>query len=293
MKLLNFKRDQDTHLGVWTKNGVLDVAQAGKSFKMELPASINDVIAEQETALKVLDMVLNQALKSNDHKLFVDESKLEVLSIVEHPEKIICVGLNYIPHIREASMEIPQFPVLFSKFNNSLAGHKDEIRLPLTAKQFDYEAELVIVIGKEANNVSTDDALSYIFGYSVGNDLSARDLQFKTGQWLLGKSLDKFAPIGPYLVTSDEIDPSNLSISCKVNGEMKQSSNTKNMIFNCAFLISYISQYMTLKPGDIIFTGTPEGVILGYPEDKQRWLKPGDELEVSIEKLGTLRNKLI
>ena len=198
--------------------------------------------------------------------------------VVTKPEKIICVGLNYADHAKEANMDIPDYPVLFSKFNNALAAHKQVISLPKKAEKFDYEAELVIVMGKEATKVSKEEALSYVFGYTVGNDFSARDLQFRTGQWLLGKSCDDFAPIGPYIVTSDEIDPQNLEISCKVNGEIRQSAHTRDMIFDCATIISYLSQYMTLKPGDLIFTGTPEGVIVGYPEEQQQWLKSGDEV---------------
>ena len=151
---------------------------------------------------------------------------------------------------------------------------------------------MIIVIGKEAANVSKDEALSYVFGYTVGNDLSARDLQFRSGQWLLGKTCDEFGPIGPYLVTADELNSSNLDIECKVNGVVRQSANTSNMIFDCATIVSYLSEHMTLKPGDIIFSGTPEGVVIGYPEDQQDWLKSGDIVEVSIENIGTLVNVL-
>ena len=182
--------------------------------------------------------------------------------------------------------------VLFSKFNNALSAHKQEIDLPKNAEHFDYEAELIIVIGKEASNISKEDALSYVFGYTVGNDLSARDLQFRSGQWLLGKTCDQFAPTGPYLVTADELDPTNLDIELKVNGEVKQSANTRDMIFDCATIVSYLSQHMTLKPGDIIFSGTPDGVILGYPEEQRVWLKSGDEVQVTIENIGTLTNIL-
>lgn len=224
---------------------------------------------------------------------YVSDENITYAPCISEPEKIICVGLNYVDHAEESKMEIPTSPVLFSKFNNALAAHNQTIALPTNAEKYDYEAELVIVIGKEASNVSKDDALSYVFGYAVGNDLSARDLQFRTGQWLLGKSLDHFAPIGPELVTADQVDPTNLNISCKVNGETRQSSNTRDMIFDCATIISYVSEYMTLKPGDVIFSGTPDGVILGYPEDQQIWLKSGDEVEVSIEDIGTLFNVLV
>ena len=184
--------------------------------------------------------------------------------------------------------QLRQFSLV--NLNNTLAGY-NTIRLPKNAEKFDYEVEMVIVIGKEAKNVSKDEALSYVFGYTVGNDLSARDLQFRS-EWLLGKTCDHFGPIGPYLVTADELDPTNLNIQCSVNGEVRQSANTRDMIFDCATLVSYLSEHMTLKPGDIIFSGTPEGVILGYPEDQQVWLKSGDEVQVSVENIGTLVNVL-
>ena len=220
----------------------------------------------------------------------VVEEGLVYAPVVTKPEKILCVGLNYVDHAKESNMDIPAYPVLFSKFNNALAAHNQTISLPKDGEKFDYEAELVIVIGKEASKVTKEDALSYVFGYTVGNDFSARDLQFRSGQWLLGKSCDDFAPIGPYLITSDEIDPQNLEVKCTVNGEVRQSANTRDMIFDCATIISYVSQFITLKPGDIIFSGTPDGVILGYPEENQQWLKPGDEVIVSIERIGELVN---
>lgn len=226
---------------------------------------------------------------------FLNEELLTPAPINERPEKILCVGLNYADHAKEAgATDLPEEPILFSKFNNSLAAHQEDIPYDNIGEKLDYEAELVIVIGKEAKQVSEEEAEDYIFGYSTGNDISLRDLQFLSGQWLIGKTLDKFAPIGPYLVTKDEIDDINdLDISLKRNGELMQSSNTKHMIFNCANIVSYISQIMTLKPGDMIFTGTPEGVVIGYPEAQQNWLKPGDQMEVTIESIGTLMNTIV
>ncbi|MDD7624927.1 MAG: fumarylacetoacetate hydrolase family protein, partial [Butyricicoccus sp.] len=150
----------------------------------------------------------------------------------------------------------------------------------------------VIVIGKEAHEVTTEQAQDCIFGYTAGNDFSARDLQFKTGQWLLGKACDDFAPAGPFLVPADALDADHLHISCRVNGELRQDSNTSNMIFSCAEIVSYLSQYMTLKPGDMIYSGTPDGVILGMPDDRKKWLTHGDTIEVTIEGIGTLKNTI-
>jgi 2-keto-4-pentenoate hydratase/2-oxohepta-3-ene-1,7-dioic acid hydratase in catechol pathway len=214
------------------------------------------------------------------------------LPAITPPEKLICIGLNYRRHAIESNMAIPTSPILFSKFNNSLAAHGEEIPLPSNALQYDYEAELGVVIGKTGRYIRPEDALSYVFGYCTANDLSVRDLQFRTNQWLLGKTLDRFLPVGPFLVTADEVpDPQKLTLSCWVNGEQRQHSNTSDMVFGVAELISYISQYMTLKPGDFISTGTPEGVVLGMAE--KTWLKPDDVVTVEVGGLGTLTNKMV
>lgn len=292
MKLGHVIKNNKRLLSLKTEDGLYNLSEAATQNNLPLPQTIDELIRSGKEGEEQLSHVI-AALEASKQSYSLHENDVSFDSVVLHPEKILCVGLNYIPHAEEADMAIPESPVLFSKFNNALTGHKQTIPLPRSAKKYDYEAELVIVIGKEARNVAEDEALSYVYGYSVGNDVSARDLQMKTGQWLLGKTLDGFAPIGPYLVTSDAIDPANLNIECKINGEVRQSSNTKHMIFNCATLISYISQYMTLKPGDVIFSGTPEGVILGYTPENQTWLQAGDEIEVTIENIGRLTNKLV
>ena len=286
LKFVNFQLNNQIRLGVKVKNGIMDIAQVSDAYSLGVPKTIEQIIAAGKSVSEKLQKYAEST------SFLIDEDNIVYAPCVTNPEKIICIGLNYLDHANESKMEIPLSPVVFSKFSNALAGNKQEILLPINAKQFDYEAELVIVIGKTAESVSRENAMSYIFGYTIGNDLSARDLQFRTGQWLLGKTCDGFAPIGPYLVTADEVNPSDLEISCRVNGELRQQGNTKNMIFDCAYIVSYLSQHMTLKPGDIIFTGTPAGVILGYPEEKRVWLKSGDEVSVSIEKIGTLINKL-
>lgn len=212
---------------------------------------------------------------------------------VSAPEKIICIGLNYQEHIDEIGHKRErEFPPVFPKYRNSLVGHEHPIHLPKGAEQFDYEAELVIVIGRTAHEITVEEAPDYIFGYTAGNDFSARDLQFKTGQWLLGKACDDFAPAGPFLVTADSVNPDALDISCRVNGETRQDSNTGKMIFSCAEIVSYLSQYITLQPGDMIYSGTPSGVVLGMPEDGKKWLTHGDTIEVTIAGIGTLRNTI-
>ncbi|QDU37342.1 Ureidoglycolate lyase [Maioricimonas rarisocia] len=213
---------------------------------------------------------------------------------IPDPGKVICIGLNYRDHAEESGMAIPDEPVCFSKFGNTIVGPGDAIRLPAVSQQVDYEAELVIVIGKRAYGVSQENAFEYVAGYMNGHDVSARDWQIgKPGkQWLLGKTPDTFAPIGPWLVTRDEVaDPHALDISLRLNGETMQSGNTREFIFGVDELIAYLTQIMTLEPGDIIFTGTPPGV--GMARDPQVFLKPGDDVEVEIAGLGVLANPVV
>jgi 2-keto-4-pentenoate hydratase/2-oxohepta-3-ene-1,7-dioic acid hydratase in catechol pathway len=292
LKLLQFFKENELHFGIKTAQGILDICEAANRLEESVPGTLLDLISEGEDGVVRINQLLNRVLKENRNEFFISEQSITYAPAVTNPEKIICVGLNYIDHAKESNMEVPKFPLLFSKFNTALSANLETITIPEEAQQIDYEAELVVVMGKTAKNVTEEEALSYVFGYSVGNDVSARDLQFKTGQWLLGKTPDGFAPVGPYIVTSDEVDPNNLSIESRINGEVRQKANTSNMIFNCAVLISYISQYITLKPGDLIFTGTPDGVIMGYPEEKRVWLKSGDEMVIAIESLGELKNVL-
>ena len=204
-------------------------------------------------------------------------------------DKILCIGLNYRQHAKECNLPLPPAPVLFNKFSNALAGDGACVTLSPAYVEYDYEAELVAIIGKEARNVSEEDALEYVFGYTCGNDLSTRDLQFaRSNQWLLSKTMDGFAPIGPCVGTADCIDPNNLTISSVVNGELRQNSNTSDMIFTLAQIIADLSRHFPLLPGDLIFTGTPQGVMHGYPADQKNWLKPGDAVDVTIENIGTL-----
>ena len=207
-----------------------------------------------------------------------------------NPHKVICVGLNYREHAAEAGMDIPNEPVLFNKFNNSIAAPGQDIDITGLVR-VDYEAELAFVMGEQTRRVSVDNALDKVFGYCTSNDISERELQFRSGQWLLGKALDGFLPIGPYLVTSDEVpDPQDLSIRGWLNGEIRQDSNTSDMIFTVAEIISYISRYITLDPGDVVITGTPPGVIMGR-EDKA-WMTEGDSYAVEIGNLGKLSNTM-
>jgi 2-keto-4-pentenoate hydratase/2-oxohepta-3-ene-1,7-dioic acid hydratase in catechol pathway len=298
MKLLTFLQDGSYRLGVKTEQGVVDVAAALETVPAteRIPITVHEVIEGGKPAVEALQAYAARALAlQGDRPAFVhDESKLTLGPCVTHPNKIICVGLNYRKHAAETNAPIPEYPILFNKFNNTLTGHGHDVPLPKVSEKVDYEAELAIVIGKKAKYVAKEEALDYVFGYCNVNDLSARDLQMRTHQWLLGKSCDSFSPLGPYLVTADEVgNPNELAIRCIVNGEVRQNSNTSDMIFRCDEIVSYISQHMTLVPGDLILTGTPEGVVLGYPKEKQVYLKDGDVVTIEIEKLGSLTNRMV
>ena len=209
---------------------------------------------------------------------------------ISRPEKIVAIGLNYEDHAAETGAEIPEKPVVFTKYPNTIVGPGEPIRIPPIAEQIDYEAELAVVIGRTARNVPESEALEYVFGYANANDVSARDLQFSEGgQWTRSKSLDTFMPLGPFIVTHDEVpDPQSLSIRAILNGEVVQDGTTSKMIFSVAELVAFLSTGMTLVPGDVIITGTPPGV--GMARDPQLWMKPGDEVSIEIEGLGTLTN---
>jgi len=274
-------------LGVRTEKGIVDVGAAAAAFKIDAPATTDDIIAGDYNAA-ALKNAIDKATAAGG-KYIVAESAAKFGPVVTNPSKIVCVGLNYRDHANEAAMKIPFEPILFNKYNSTLNAHNGTIAVSKEAgHQFDYETELVAVIGKEARNVSEADALNYVFGYTVGHDFSERDQQLRDGQWMLGKTGDGWGPIGPWLKTADQIDPDDLVLKTFVNGEERQNAHTRDMIFNVRKIVSFTSKYMTLEPGDVIFTGTPSGVILGYPKEKQVWLKAGDKIVSSIDKLGEL-----
>jgi 2-keto-4-pentenoate hydratase/2-oxohepta-3-ene-1,7-dioic acid hydratase in catechol pathway len=293
VKLLTFHGPEGLQLGVHTDAGIIDVAAASEELETSSPGSIEEVLASPETGIAELRVLVDRAEGAPSGAAWLlDEMGVRYGPVVPAPGKIICIGLNYRRHAAETNSPVPETPVVFSKFQNTICGSGDSVALPTVATQYDYEVELGVVIGKLTRNVSTEEALDHVFGYCTANDISVRDLQMRTSQWLLGKTLDNFLPIGPYLVTADEVgEPQTLQIRCWVNGELRQDSHTGDMIFSVAEIISYISRYFALEPGDLIVTGTPEGVAMGR-EDKP-WLKPGDEVEVEVERLGKLKNVMI
>ena len=290
MIITTYQTNEGIRLGIKTEQGILDVAKAVEATGVNCPTTPDALYTQ---GLAAMDGLSALVAKATDSALFVSEDDITYAPVVPNPGKILCVGLNYSKHAAESGMAEPEYPVLFSKFNNTIAAPNEDIPIQDDWGTVDYESELGVVIGKTARNVSEEDALGYVFGYCNINDLSERALQMRSGQWLLGKTLDKFLPIGPYVATADTIpDPQNLTIKGWCNGEKRQDSNTGDMIFTVAQVIAYASKIMTLSPGDVISTGTPEGVVLGMAEPKP-WLKAGDEYVVEIEGLGKLVNKMV
>ncbi len=285
MKLITFSAHGSQRLGVLLNDDQIgDVCRADS----QIPEDVIDFLAAGETMRARVAQTITGL--STDHILALDE--VRVGPPIPHPDKILCIGINYKDHIEETNSETPEHPVVFSKYSNTIIGPNDPIHLPAISQTVDYEAEFAVVMGRTARNVSKADALDYVGGYTALNDISARDFQRRTSQWVMGKSFDTFAPIGPVLVTADAIaDPHALDIKLRLNGTEMQSSNTRQLLFTVNDLIADITAVMTLEPGDIISTGTPGGV--GFARDPQVLLQPGDVVEVEIQDIGVLRNPVI
>ena len=252
-----------------------------------LPRNVEEILALGGAGLEQASAALARAAP-------LQEPPSVVLPPISQPSKILCVGLNYADHALETGQEIPKDPVIFNKLPTTINGHGSSIVLPACSERVDYEAELVVVIGRSGRDIPQPSAMQYVAGYCCGNDVSARDWQKDKpgGQWLLGKSFDTFCPLGPHFVTADElVEPDNLHIESRLNGITMQSSNTQQLIFPVDYLIAYISQVCTLHPGDLLFTGTPSGV--GAAQHPPVFLGPGDHVEVEIEQIGTLHNSVV
>jgi len=304
MKLAQFKTkdSQQQKLGILIGDVACDVAELARAVKsaggdppawmLEVTNTL-DVITRGPAALTAIEALVNGRHSSagRGHATAYKLDSIEFLPAV-YPGKILAIGRNYAEHAAEGGSDLPTAPLLFNKLPNALSAHNAPIVLPPISTQVDFEAELAVIIGRIAKRVTEAEALDYVFGYSLINDVSARDLQFGDKQWTRGKSLDTFAPLGPFITTRDEIeDVQSLKIEGVLNGEVMQSSNTSRMIFKVAYLVSYLSQGITLQPGDVIASGTPDGV--GIFRKPPVLLKPGDVFEVEIEKLGTLRNPVV
>jgi 2-keto-4-pentenoate hydratase/2-oxohepta-3-ene-1,7-dioic acid hydratase in catechol pathway len=277
MRLVTFARNGEIEPGVVRESGVVGLKGAGF-------ASLLDVIAGgPEARARVERAQTGEAIPL---------SSVRLLAPVPRPPKFICVGLNYRDHAIESKMEIPAVPTIFAKFPTAVIGPEESIVLPKNSVKPDYEAEFAVVIGRGGRHIAAENWREHVFGYTIVNDVSARDFQMATSQWIMGKTFDTFAPLGPWIVTVDEIpDPHALDISLEIDGEVLQKSNTRELIFRVPELIAHLSSVFTLEPGDIISTGTPAGV--GFSHKPPRWLKPGDRVTVKIAGIGELRNRCV
>jgi len=258
-----------------------------------IPSSLESLISLGTEGILSIEELMHSSTKTDKEKATLKMSEVSILAPVPSPPKIVCLGLNYRDHAEEQGARIPEEPVIFMKPRTAIIGPDESIIQPSFVKQLDYEAELAIVVGKKGKNIPVSEAKEFIFGYTAFNDVSARDIQFRDRQWTRGKSFDTFAPMGPCVTTADQIkDPNNLTIFARVNGEERQNSSTRNMVFNVYEIVHQISRVMTLEPCDIIATGTPAGVAV-FMKPEPKFLSPGDVVQVEIEKIGTLRNRVV
>lgn len=281
MRLITFLHHNHPRLGALTGDAVLDLNRANPA----LPADLVSLLQAGVSTLNLARETLASAVADN----FTPLNEVTLLAPIPRPGKILCIGHNYQGHIGLGKTELPEYPNMFCKTGNVITGHLHPIIIPRVTSQVDYEAELAVIIGKHGHDIPEAEAMDYVAGYSIFNDVSARDYQKRTNQWFLGKSFDSFGPLGPALVTKDEVpDPHNLALELTVNGVPKQRAHTRDLIFSVPFLVSYLSQVLTLDPGDMIATGTPAK--LPEAAQPQHFLEPGDIVSITIETLGTLTN---
>ncbi|MBS7635603.1 fumarylacetoacetate hydrolase family protein [Candidatus Bathyarchaeota archaeon] len=272
---------------------ILDLTKFSALTNINVPSSIRSLISKGLKIEKIFRKLTEKSSGGNIKRAMVDFEHVILKAPIVNPPKIVCLGLNYKDHAEESGSPIPREPIIFMKPRTAIIGPEETIIKPNFVQQLDYEIELAIIIGKKGKNISISEAKKYIFGYTILNDVSARDIQFKDGQWTRGKSFDTFAPIGPYITTIEQInDPNNLRMITKVNGEIRQNSLTKLMIFNVYEIVHHISRVMTLEPCDIIATGTPSGVA-AFMKPEPKFLKNGDVIEMEIENIGILRNIVV
>lgn len=305
MKLVTYVHQETHRQGAIIDSQVIDLADAWDAYQKDadapagngnrFPNDMSALLSGGDATWQLVRRVVAWAETLPNAEAASFKRPLDRVRLappVTNPSKIICVGLNYRDHCIEQDIELPGRPILFAKFPSSVIGPGDEITWsPGTSQKVDYEAELAVIIGRQGRNIPVEQAYDYVAGYTIVNDVSARDAQFADGQWIRGKSFDTFCPMGPYLLTADEVpDPHTLDIRCWVNGELRQDSNTRELVFKVHDLLAYISRTSTLMPGDVLVTGTPGGV--GVFRDPQIFLKPGDLVEIEIDKLGRLSNRV-
>lgn len=279
MRLVTYSTDGKEQLGVIVGRGIVSIS----SHIADAPGNMIDLMQRWCEFAEPVRELLNRPPD-------VELASVRLHAPVPKPGKVLAIGLNYKDHIAEVGMETPEHQTWFAKMPTSVTGPYDPVEMPDVSQSLDYEAELVMIIGKRARNVPRSRAAEVIFGFCVGNDVSVRDWQLRVSQWVVGKSFDTHAPFGPWLTTADEVDPGDLAIRCLVNGEVRQSSNTKHLLFDCFAQVELLSKAMTLEPGDVIFTGTPSGVGMSYKPPV--YLKAGDVVRVEIDTLGHIENRV-
>jgi 2-keto-4-pentenoate hydratase/2-oxohepta-3-ene-1,7-dioic acid hydratase in catechol pathway len=289
LKIARYRYRNEESYGFIHQQAVLSLPALAKHLKKEIPWKLEDFIAEGETALETAEELLKKASSSDIQNVSLPLSVVSLLAPISFPPKIICLGLNYFDHAAETNSAVPDEPVIFMKPHTAITGPNQKIIKPRFVKELDYEGELCIVMGKTAKNVSAAEAKQYVFGYTVFNDVSARDFQFKDGQWTRGKSFDTFAPTGPCITTEKQLkNTEDLAIRTWVNGGLRQNGTTRNMVFNVSQIVHQLSRVMTLEPCDLITTGTPAGV--GFKMRPPRYLQHGDVVRIEIEGIGVLEN---
>jgi 2-keto-4-pentenoate hydratase/2-oxohepta-3-ene-1,7-dioic acid hydratase in catechol pathway len=281
MRIVTFEVAGQVHPGVISGDFVLDLTDAGF-------LSTVDFIKHSPVGQAKVEKLVAEAPIDSRYPL----ASVKLLAPIQQPRKLICVGLNYLDHAKETGQEVPTVPTIFNKFATAVIGPGDNVVLPKVSKAPDYEAELAFVVGLGGRHIPAENWRNHVFGYTIMNDVSARDYQRATSQWLMGKTFDTFAPLGPWIVTADEIaDPHALDIQLEINGEKLQDSNTRELIFKIPDLIAFLSSVFTLEPGDIVSTGTPSGV--GFTRKPPRFLRAGEEVVVRVEQIGELRNPVV
>ncbi len=289
MKIARYRHKNKEHYGIINRQSVLCLPVLAKHFNEKLPPTIEEFIASGEKTLQTAETLLRKAENSSVANASASLSEVALLAPIASPPKIICLGLNYVDHAAETHATVPDEPVIFMKPHTTIIGPNQNIIKPRIVHELDYEGELAIVMGKKAKNIPTSEAAKHIFGYTILNDISARDYQFKDGQWTRGKSFDTFAPTGPSITTANQLkDTGNLAVRTWVNGEPRQNSTTRNMAFSVSQIVHHLSRVMTLEPCDVIATGTPAGV--GFAMKPPKYLQNGDVVRIEIDGIGTLEN---
>lgn len=288
LRIARYRYRNEESYGVISRQTILSLPALSRLFKKQLPQNLEDFIMQGEKALETSEELLRKAGDTDFENLSTPINAVSLLAPIAIPPKIICLGLNYLDHAAETNSRVPDEPIIFMKPHTAIIGLNQKIMKPKFVKELDYEGELAIVIGKTAKNVGATEAKKHIFGYTVFNDVSARDFQFKDGQWTRGKSFDTFAPTGPCITTENQLNTDDVAIRTWVNGEPRQNGTTRNMIFDVSQIVQQLSRVMTLEPCDIIATGTPAGV--GHAMKPKKYLQHGDKVRIEIEGIGVLEN---